>query len=63
MKLLDYNQKKVVITTIDGKKYKGIANYLDKYDYEQEEDALEMKIGYFWNAFYVSDIQSIEVIN
>lgn len=62
MMLLEFNQKNVLLTDVDDKQYRGIANYIDKYDLEEVEDAIQIKVGNFWEIFYQSDIKAIELI-
>lgn len=62
MSLLEFNQKNVVLTDTDGKQYNGIANFVDKYDLEDDEDAIQIKVGDFWEIFYQSDIEKIELV-
>lgn len=62
MSLLEFNQKKVMLTDTDGKQYSGIANFIDKYDLEEVEDAVQIKVGNFWEIFYQSDIKTIELV-
>lgn len=62
MSLLEFNQKNVVLTDTDGKQYSGIANFIDKYDLEETEDAIQIKVGNFWEIFYESDIKKIELV-
>ncbi|WP_317334161.1 hypothetical protein [Streptococcus orisratti] len=62
MSLLEFNQKNIVLTDTDGKQYSGIANFIDKYDLEDVEDAIQIKVGNFWEIFYQSDIKTIELV-
>ena len=63
MKLSEYNAQYIRLTDIKGNSYDGYAHYCAKYDYEVEEDVLEMRVnGDIW-VFYESDIKSIEVLD
>lgn len=64
MKLLKYNNKRVIITTKSGNIYKGMAYYCNADDYEEVEDELSIKLenskGYF--GVFESEIDAIEII-
>lgn len=62
MSLLEFNQKNIVLTDTEGNQYNGIANFIDKYDLEDVEDAIQIKVGNFWEIFYQSDIKTIELV-
>ena len=63
MKLLKYNPQYIRLTDIKGNSYDGYAHYCAKYDYEVDEDGLEMRVnGDIW-VFYESDIKSIEILD
>ncbi|RLK62541.1 hypothetical protein D3H64_09255 [Atopobacter sp. AH10] len=62
MNLLQYNNKKITLTDIDGKMWTGMAHYCDAESYDENEDMLDVKVGHNYIEFLESEIKSIEII-
>lgn len=62
MNLLQYNNKKVQLTDIDGKIWSGMAYYSDADTEESQEDLLTLKVGTEYIGFFESEIKSVEII-
>lgn len=62
MSLLKYNNKKVKIIDYNGKRYIGIALFMDADTAEEPEDEIMMLVNNTWIGFSESDIKSIEVL-
>ena len=62
MDLLQYNNKIIRLTAIDGQVFEGHCLYEDKDSYEEEEDGLGIKTTRYWYKIFESEIKSIEVL-
>ena len=58
MNLLQYNNKKVSLTDVEGKVWSGMAHYCD-----EDEDMLDIKVGNEYIVFSESEIYSVEILN
>ena len=63
MELIEFNNKVVRITDIDGQIFKGVALYEDKDVYDEELDGLSVNSGTRWIKLFENEIKEIEIIN
>lgn len=63
MNLLQYNNKKVSLTDVEGKVWSGMAHYCDAESYDEDEDMLDIKVGNEYIVFSESEIYSVEILN
>lgn len=63
MELIEFNNKVVRITDIDGQIFKGVALYEDKDVYDEEFDGLSVNSGTRWIKLFEDEIKKVEIIN
>ena len=63
MELIEFNNKVVRITDIDGQIFKGVALYEDKDVYDEELDRLSINSGTRWTKLFEDEIKKVEIIN
>ena len=63
MELIEFNNKVVRITDIDGQIFKGVVLYEDKDVYDEEFDGLSVNSGTRWIKLFENEIKEIEIIN
>lgn len=61
MELIEFNNKVVRITDIDGQIFKGVALYEDKDVYDEELDGLSVNSGTRWIKLFENEIKEIEI--
>lgn len=61
MGLKEYNNKKVMLKTIEGNIFEGLAMFNDKDDYDEEEDALSIKQKIGWVMIFESEVKEIKL--
>lgn len=61
MELIEFNNKVVRITDIDGQIFKGVALYEDKDVYDEELDGLSVNSGTKWIKLFENEIKEIEI--
>ena len=61
MELIEFNNKVVRITDIDGQIFKGVALYEDKDVYDEELDGLSVNSGTRWIKLFEDEIKEIEI--
>lgn len=61
MELIEFNNKVVRITDIDGQIFKGLALYEDKDVYDEELDGLSVNSGTRWIKLFENEIKEIEI--
>ena len=63
MELIEFNNKVVRITDIDGQIFKGVVLYEDKDVYDEEFDGLSVNSGTRWIKLFEDEIKKVEIIN
>ena len=63
MELIEFNNKVIRITDIDGQIFKGVALYEDKDVYDEEFDGLSVNSGTRWIKLFEDEIKKVEIIN
>ena len=61
MELIEFNNKVVRITDIDGQIFKGVALYEDKDVYDEELDGLSVNSGTRWIKLFEDEIKKVEI--
>ena len=61
MELIEFNNKVVRITDIDGQIFKGVALYEDKDVYDEELDGLSVNPGTRWIKLFEDEIKKVEI--
>ena len=61
MKLIEFNNKVVRITDIDGQIFKGVALYEDKDVYDEELDGSSVNSGTRWIKLFEDEIKKVEI--
>ena len=61
MELIEFNNKVVRITDIDGQIFKGVALYEDKDVYDEELDGLSVNSGTRWIKLFENEIKKVEI--
>ncbi|MGC0305845.1 hypothetical protein [Streptococcus sp. CL6.35] len=61
MELIEFNNKVVRITDIDGQIFKGLALYEDKDVYDEELDGLSVNSGTRWIKLFENEIKKVEI--
>ena len=61
MELIEFNNKVVRITDIDGQIFKGVALYEDKDVYDEELDGLSVNSGTKWIKLFEDEIKKVEI--
>ena len=61
MELIEFNNKVVRITDIDGQIFKGVALYEDKDVYDEELDGSSVNSGTRWIKLFENEIKEIEI--
>ena len=61
MELIEFNNKVVRITDIDGQIFEGVALYEDKDVYDEELDGLSVNSGTRWIKLFENEIKEIEI--
>ena len=61
MELIEFNNKVVRITDIDGQIFKGVALYEDKDVHDEEFDGLSVNSGTRWIKLFENEIKEIEI--
>ena len=61
MELIEFNNKVVRITDIDGQIFEGVALYEDKDVYDEELDGLSVNSGTRWVKLFENEIKEIEI--
>ena len=61
MELIEFNNKVVRITDIDGQIFKGVALYEDKDVYDEELDGLSVNSRTKWIKLFENEIKEIEI--
>ena len=61
MELIEFNNKVVRITDIDGQIFKGVALYEDKDVYDEELDGLSVNSGTRWIKLFENEIKEIKI--
>ena len=61
MELIEFNNKVVRITDIDGQIFKGVALYEDKDVYDEELDRLSVNSGTRWIKLFEDEIKKVEI--
>ena len=61
MELIEFNNKVVRITDIDGQIFKGLALYEDKDVYDEELDGLSVNSGTRWIKLFEDEIKKVEI--
>lgn len=63
MELIEFNNKVVRITDIDGQIFKGVVLYENKDVYDEEFDGLSVNSGTRWIKLFEDEIKKVEIIN
>lgn len=63
MELIEFNNKVVRITDIDGLIFEGVALYEDKDVHDEEFDGVYVNSGTRWTKLFENEIKEIEIIN
>ena len=63
MELIEFNNKVVRITNIDGLIFEGVALYEDKDVHDEEFDGVSVNSGTRWTKLFENEIKEIEIIN
>ena len=61
MELIEFNNKVVRITDIDGQIFEGVALYEDKDVHDEEFDGLSVNSGTRWIKLFENEIKEIEI--
>ena len=61
MELIEFNNKVVRITDIDGQIFEGVALYEDKDVYDEELDGLSVNSGTRWIKLFEDEITKVEI--
>ena len=61
MELIEFNNKVVRITDIDGQIFKGVALYEDKDVHDEEFDGLSVNSGTRWIKLFENEIKKVEI--
>lgn len=61
MELIEFINKVVRITDIDGQIFKGVALYEDKDVYDEELDGLSVNSGTRWIKLFEDEIKKVEI--
>ena len=61
MELIEFNNKVVRITDIDGQIFKGVALYEDKDVYDEELDGSSVNSGTRWIKLFEDEIKKVEI--
>ena len=61
MELIEFNNKVVRITDIDGRIFEGVALYEDKDVHDEEFDGLSVNSGTRWIKLFENEIKEIEI--
>ncbi|QKL32278.1 MULTISPECIES: hypothetical protein [Streptococcus] len=61
MELIEFNNKVVRITDIDGQIFEGVALYEDKDVYDEELDGLSVNSGTRWIKLFEDEIKKVEI--
>ena len=61
MELIEFNNKVVRITDIDGQIFKGIALYEDKDVHDEEFDGVSVNSGTRWIKLFEDEIKKVEI--
>ena len=61
MELIEFNNKVVRITDIDGRIFEGVALYEDKDVYDEELDGLSVNSGTRWVKLFENEIKKVEI--
>ena len=61
MELIEFNNKVVRITDIDGQIFEGVALYEDKDVYHEELDGLSVNSGTRWVKLFENEIKKVEI--
>jgi hypothetical protein len=61
LELIEFNNKVVRITDIDGQIFKGVALYEDKDVYDEELDGLSVNSGTRWIKLFEDEIKKVEI--
>ena len=61
MELIEFNNKVVRITDIDGQIFEGVALYEDKDVHDEEFDGLSVNSGTRWIKLFENEIKKVEI--
>jgi hypothetical protein len=61
LELIEFNNKVVRITDIDGQIFEGVALYEDKDVYDEELDGLSVNSGTRWIKLFEDEIKKVEI--